>query len=165
MLTFRLQSQEVNKCYQFVTAFDYVENNIITNDFLKEKSIKITIDTTVHTWPGVLFMIDEYNAYKMDISLEEYEMLDNEIKDKIYWENQDRLLKIDSTYSIDCFKDFNHQRPNVMVRFTRVDNNVLSVWIRKIRKNPKKHSYGKYLIMFFDIDKKIEKVIETNWVE
>ncbi len=160
-----MEGQVKKECEQYVKSFEYIENNTITKDFFKIKEVKIVVDTNVQEWSGIVFLFEEYYSYKMNISVEQFNSLDRNIKDKIYWENQDKLLKIDTTYSINCFEIKDYLRPNIEVSFTWIENNTLGVWIRKMKRNPKKHSFGKYLIMFFDKENNIEKVLESNWLE
>lgn len=159
----RLIGQENNECEQFIKAYEYVEINILHKEFKKER--KLQIDTIVQNWTGIPFMTSEYYAYEMGITETEFQKLDTAIRLRIYRKNQENLLRIDSTYSSDCIKTVNYKRPNLILSFTRINDKSISIWISKIRKNPKKHTSGKYLIFIFNGKNQIEKVFETGWTE
>ena len=155
--------QESKDCEQYIKAFEYVETNFLQKEFKKER--KLQIDTIVQQWSGIPFMTSEYYAYKMGITKTEFQKLDTTISHEIFRKNQENLLRIDSTYSIDCINSVDYKRPNLRLSFTRICDNSISVLISRIQKNQKKHTSGKYLIFIFNDKNQIEKVFETGWTE
>ena len=160
---FSIIGQENNECEQFIKAYEYVEINFLKKEFKKER--KLHIDTIIQESAGIPLMITEYYAYEIGITETEFQKLDTTKKNNIYRKNQENLLRIDSTYSIDCIKTENNKQPNLRVSFSRINDKSISIWINRIHKNPKKHTSGKYLIFIFDSENQIEKIFETTWTE
>jgi hypothetical protein len=163
IIPLRIIGQEDKDCSQFQLAFKHIENTFLKTEF--KKDMKIQIDSTIQQWSGIPFMIPEYYAYQMDITKSEFERLDTTIRNEIYRENQKKLMKIDSTFNIDCFELNKYKRPNIQLSFTRISSEAISIWISKLGRNPKEHTSGKYLIFIFDSKNHIEKIFETTWIE
>jgi len=158
-----VSGQENKGCEQFIKAFDYIELNLLQKEFKKNE--KIQIDTIIQQSSGIPFIIDEYYAYQMGITKNDFQETDTVIKNKIYRRNQKSLMKIDSVFSISCFNLVNHKRPKLVLRFKRISDETISIWVSKNRRKKNRHSSGKYLIFIYDSENRIEKVFETGWIE
>lgn len=158
-----ISGQENKGCEQFNKAFNYVEIKLLQKGFREVGQLQI--DTVVQQCSGIPLMIDEYYAYQIGITENEFQETDTIIRNEIYRKNQKSLMKIDSIFSIDCFSFSNSKRSKLTLRFERINDQTISIWISEVKRKKKRHTSGEYLIFVFDNENQIKKVFETEWIE
>lgn len=151
------------ECEQFKTTFEFVKLNYIEKDY--KRNVKFSIYPEVQESLGIPFLISEFYAYQMGIPITEFQKMEIVNKDSIYRMNSENLMKIDTIYSIDCFKYKNHKRPKIEILFKRIDSSTLGVWLINIQRNRRNNRDGQFLILIFDNKNQIKKVFETSWME
>jgi len=157
-------AQIKGECEQFESIIKYLENDSTASDYFKTKNVRFKINPKVDENKGTPFLITEYYSDKMDLSEEQIKS-DTSILYSIYRENQNHLLKTDSTYKLSCLQELNTKRPNVYMGFSRLDSFAISVGTSKILKRKRKHTFGKYYIFLFDKENMIRKILQTDWIE
>ena len=130
-----------------------------------KKSAKINIHQEVQESLGIPFLVNEYYAYVLGLSITDFLDLEKERNDSIRNLNAEHLMKIDSTSSIDCFITKNYKRPKIKFFFGRINPSTIEVWLVNVKKNPRHHRTGQYIIFIFDSENRIEKTFETSWIE
>jgi len=161
-----LFSQEIKneyECIQYEKIIKELKTDKEYKEYFNVRKLRLNIYDSIYICGIDEYLLADYYAYKWGITKTDFFSLPGDSIGKYYKLAEKRNTSIEM-YQNECVSLLNDYRPNVSVIFSRIDTNTIQVGLEKIYRKPR-HSFGLLLIVVFNNETDIEKIIKTSWTE